>query len=1034
MYLPVEYQVINADLAFFLREANQDIMRNSSLQVRTECFFVQQARRAPSLSATYGPLSIEQPIPLELLQPPGTSSAFSSSSFSSSTFPLNWKVQAVIVNDRVVASWPKVQVLFHVTGRDWDDYAAADRLPCVTAFAFHETEEVRATCRLRGALALCVAQLEPLASWFEPPSVVPGRQKAPGQAEGTPVELYYMVWATESDECGWEDSRKGGAVRPDLEGMPRGIHGSAPLLRIGSLRLYQSVAALPLDEVRLDLNFAVLVPPIPVQRKGTVSIIVAASGAALVDMFTLRVRLTEGVAFLGARPSDPVLWTASQEARNEGHREVTLHCQRKVPRAGQRQKSGLQKVLQVDLELDGLLEPLGSRSVMWQVEYPGTRDSEEVETRIHLAHEELEGIVPLAMDAEILNTAALTGKTVAVPVKVVAVGNDGALQDITESVDCQSTDEDVVKVSERCDYVYVNGKETRGRVRMQVNFTYSYLSAQLHVSVWMPQLPLQIQVSDTELSQIKGWRVPVAVGNQRSARDSEDEDDDEQRGRACSLQYQHATVRVLTRFMAEPSSRRGALDFLLGSDWQVDVSELVRDLLKVADPRVAWLRDGRVLVGLETGVTSVQVLSPLSESFLAEKTVRVLEDRVSIVDMGVQVVSALSLSLQLSPGSNRAIVATAATPEVLSTPKQESLISAWLQFSDGSMTPLDLYDPDHFVLSAVSLDESVVTVSQGSSWKWPMVVTEGDGQGLLVRVEMAVCPPCQRSRRRSVLATGSGSVRVKLGLSKGGMTGEEPMNRRRHPSIVDHAGSKEPYHGISVSDQDSGIVGNATATIGTGAAQRPGGPKHQGVDLADFPEQADLPVSVEDDLVQGTRGLTDLEIGMYALLGVFCLAILVFLINCVSYALKYSHKQLPVEGGEHMNHAHDWVWLGNGAELLESHTHLSLQRGEEGGRLLNDNSAQKTVPGQASRATEMGCGGRDLKNEPLNSPTSKRKRVKFTTFSSAPADRSLPCVSPLLTESNEEIKWVCQDMQLSDVTELRNYMERLNENALKGAA
>ncbi|KPP72355.1 hypothetical protein Z043_108656 [Scleropages formosus] len=260
MYLPVEYQVINADLAFFLREANQDIMRNSSLQVRTECFFVQQARRAPSLSATYGPLSIEQPIPLELLQPPGTSSAFSSSSFSSSTFPLNWK-------------------------------------------------------------------------------------KAPGQAEGTPVELYYMVWATESDECGWEDSRKGGAVRPDLEGMPRGIHGSAPLLRIGSLRLYQSVAALPLDEVRLDLNFAVLVPPIPVQRKGTVSIIVAASGAALVDMFTLRfltsipldsgmaagngtlenrVRLTEGVAFLGARPSDPVLWTASQEARNEGHRELLV--------------------------------------------------------------------------------------------------------------------------------------------------------------------------------------------------------------------------------------------------------------------------------------------------------------------------------------------------------------------------------------------------------------------------------------------------------------------------------------------------------------------------------------------------------------------------------------------------------------------------------------------------------------------------------------------------------------------------------------
>lgn len=71
------------------------------------------------------------------------------------------------------------------------------------------------------------------------------------------------------------------------------------------------------------------------------------------------------------------------------------------------------------------------------------------------------------------------------------------------------------QVSERCDYVYVNGKETRGRVRMMVNFTYSYLSAQLEISAWMPRLPLQIEMSDPELSQIRGWRVPADAGSQR---------------------------------------------------------------------------------------------------------------------------------------------------------------------------------------------------------------------------------------------------------------------------------------------------------------------------------------------------------------------------------------------------------------------------------------------------------------------------------------------------------------------------------------
>src|SRR4029434_880441 len=56
-----------------------------------------------------------------------------------------------------------------------------------------------------------------------------------------------------------------------------------------------------------------------------------------------------------------------------------------------------------------------------------------------------------------------------------------------------------------------------------------------------------------------------------------------------------------------------------------------------------------------------QVLSPLSDSILAERTVRVLDERVSITELGLQLVSGLSLSLQLSPGSNRAVLATATT-------------------------------------------------------------------------------------------------------------------------------------------------------------------------------------------------------------------------------------------------------------------------------------------------------------------------------------------------------------------------------------
>lgn len=70
------------------------------------------------------------------------------------------------------------------------------------------------------------------------------------------------------------------------------------------------------------------------------------------------------------------------------------------------------------------------------------------------------------------------------------------------------------QVSDRCDYVFVNGKEMKGKVNVVVNFTYQHLSSPLEMTVWVPRLPLQIEVSDTELNQIKGWRVPI-VSNKR---------------------------------------------------------------------------------------------------------------------------------------------------------------------------------------------------------------------------------------------------------------------------------------------------------------------------------------------------------------------------------------------------------------------------------------------------------------------------------------------------------------------------------------
>ncbi|XP_042611034.1 transmembrane protein 132D-like [Cyprinus carpio] len=462
----------------------------------------------------------------------------------------------------------------------------------------------------------------------------------------------------------------------------------------------------------------------------------------------------KGVRFRTATPSNTLLWDITLDTGPDGSAGVI--CQRKSSMNVKRLNK-LQAVLQVDFEVEDVSSQSEIQVIKWELTLPDEvkmMGASEGTMRIYTTQRDFVGLAPLVMDTELLNTAVLTGKRVTVGVRTIAVEQDGSVTDVSEFADCSSTDEDVLKVSDRCDFVYVNGKKTQGRLRMLVNFTYSYLSTQLEMKVWFPRLPLDIEVSDTELSQIKSWRIPILSTKSKPGWSSEEE----RKGRGCMLQFQHALVRVLTHFVAEQSDPREPQAFFLGSDWQVDVTRLVRYFLKVEDTNIARLQAGRVLSGQDVGTTSVKVLSPLSDSILAEKTVRVVDDRVTITELGLQLVSGLTLNLQLSTGSNRVISATATTQEVLSNPKQKAMLSSWLQFSDGSLTPLDIYDPTHYRLAVTSLDEGVISVQDSSM----TVVAEGEGQGTLVRAEMTICEVCQKSKRKSTLAVGTGSLTVKF--------------------------------------------------------------------------------------------------------------------------------------------------------------------------------------------------------------------------------------------------------------------------------
>ncbi|XP_058850598.1 transmembrane protein 132D-like [Acipenser ruthenus] len=1035
MYLLVNYKVLNANSSFFLKEANQDIMRNSSMQTHTEPFLILQASQAqaPIVNVSYGPLSVEQTVPLDMIQ-------MADLFYTTNQFSFNWKIQSYILNRRVSSSQPKVQVLFYISGNNWYDQSpegTMDKLPCIMVFAFWQTQEVRGSCRLQGNLGLCVAELEPLSSWFSPTGETFNQEKPVDPADGTPVELYYMIRSTLNGGCVNEEATKRGRTEQyEFDETP-----VTPMRRIGSVHIHQIPPSEGQQaELRLGDGVVIQVSSKPIKKRDVVTFYVSVSPGSTVDAFTLRAKVKKGFSFRNVRISNSPAWEINLEIGKDGkYGTTTVLCNRKSSLIANRSESSLLEIMQLDFEANELSSQSDSLGITWQVELPGTgQAAEEGETELYVMQKEIIGIAPLAMDTEILNMALLTGKRVVVPVKVVALERDGTVTDVSDFTDCRSTDDEVLKVSDRCDYVYVNGKEMKGKVKMAVNFTYEYLSAQLEMTVWIPRLPLQIEVSDTELSQIKGWRVPVA--NKRPSWDSDDEDEDDRKGRGCTLQYQHAMVRVFTHFVAEQSDPREQLTYFLGPDWQLDITELVTYFLKVENPRIARLQDGKILVGRDIGVTTIQVLSPLSDSILAEKTVTVLDDKVTITDLGVQLVTGLSLSLQLSTESNRAIVATTTTQELLHSPKQEAVISVWIQFSDGSMTPLDIYDPSYFTLAVTSLDKEVVSVRKDPQMNTPVVVAEGEGQGDLVKVEMVISEVCQKSKRKSTLSVGNGSLKVKFApidnrakvgsSSDYGNDGKEVENKE---SVRQQkTGTEGRYYGSSASDRKESAMRKITTTaksvnsdLDRGSISSNVGRGHGNlVNYTNFPSQVDISNNrgavKENELAQSPRVLTDLEIGMYALLGVFCLAILVFLLNCVSYMLKFRHKQASVQGQENMNHMHDWVWLGTDAELVmnmadapaqhdkHSTTVIDIALGLENGANLVSGTLQKTEQGHILGS--MSSLRTKLKSESINSPTTKRKSVKFTTFTSISVDSVRPSAEAMLMD-HEDIKWVSKELE-----------------------
>lgn len=345
------------------------------------------------------------------------------------------------------------------------------------------------------------------------------------------------------------------------------------------------------------------------------------------------------------------------------------------------------------------------------------------------------------------------------------------------------------------------------------------------------------------------------------------------------------------------------------------------------------------------------------------------------------------------------------------------MVACWLHFSDGSRAHLNLFDPSSYKLMIASLDNRVVSVRKLPS---PIMVAESEGWGLLFTAELTICEACQKSKRKSKLAVSAGNVRVKFPSpehrraqteAKLSLTPFQGLLRRNTTIAMQESTTRD----ISVTSAKSKLqeaMGGAISTIRlinsikgmtgtrtyTEKAITPASPANI-LTSSDLPSQPKQEVPLHKQDLVWTYGIfTHVEMCIYLLLGLSCLAIIIFLINCGTQSVRTHGGISSVECRGPDEHIHHWVRLGTVAEQAGavpiatiSNLIQKVPSTVEGKNPATENDPERTATlGRRcstlplrTKPVALNLAGplaKPARNEPLHSPTSKRNQVQFTTF------------------------------------------------------
>lgn len=285
------------------------------------------------------------------------------------------------------------------------------------------------------------------------------------------------------------------------------------------------------------------------------------------------------------------------------------------------------------------------------------------------------------------------------------------------------------------------------------------------------------------------------------------------------LIFEFLIGQVFSRFYAEDHDS-GRVSYLISRKTYLLITDLVRKVMRVADPRVAVLKTANgYLEGLKPGKTEVQVLSPMSGHVIAAREIRVLTDKVDVSALSVRLIAGLSLTLSPDPDLDSCFLAQVEANDRLHSRYQEAILDMTVHFSDGTTWPLRVTDRSHYNLLVESHNATILAMTSPARANIPRVLALGEGRAVLSVTLSSACANQDDTANQVVahpLATTTATIQLAL-------TGH-PATSVQNDARTESSGQTytSPHAGLG---GHSGVVGHVVGNHGNqiiGEAKRNG--------------------------------------------------------------------------------------------------------------------------------------------------------------------------------------------------------------------